>query len=108
MVAIVCGDSNSTGYDAHALHDPFSYTQCVSTARSVAMHQQLMASSSFVAEEDGSNSTTQLQHSAHIHDIGDIDKAYVCITITDWRLICSVQSCWLMQMEFQQEIVGRS
>ena len=77
MVAIVCGDSNSTGYDAHALHDPFSYTQCVSTARSVAMHQQLMASSSFVAEEDGSNSTTQLQHSAHIHDIGDIDKAYV-------------------------------
>ena len=66
MVGIVCGDSNSTGYDARALHDPFSYTQCVSTALSVARNQQLMAI----------NGTTEIFR-AHIHDIGDIDKAYL-------------------------------
>ena len=65
-VGIVCGDSNSTGYDARALHDPFSYTQCVSTALSVARNQQLMAI----------NGTTEIFR-AHIHDIGDIDKAYL-------------------------------
>ena len=66
VVGIVCGDSNSTGYDARALHDPFSYTQCVSTALSVARNQQLMAI----------NGTTEIFR-AHIHDIGDIDKAYL-------------------------------
>ena len=75
MVGIVCGDSNSTGYDARALHDPFSYTQCVSTALSVARNQQLMAI----------NGTTEIFR-AHIHDIGDIDKAYLSDSYDKYNL----------------------